>query len=94
MAMNISNFQTVIQVWQQYVDDGSSLTNLEGYVKSIMAYFDQWRKVGDTTGTIVDAFIDAGREVQERWSKDGALVWLSQDLIVNWQEHDNVTYSE
>jgi len=94
MAMNISNFQVIIQVWQQYVDDGTSLTNLEGHVKNIMAYFDQWRRAGDTTGTIVDAFITGGREAQERWNKDGALVWLSQDLIVTLQEHDVITYAE
>lgn len=94
MSMNISMFKTVIQVWQRYVDDGDSATNLEGHVKNIIAYFDTRRKLGDTTGTIVDAFIDEGREMQEMWNKDGALVWLKQELVVSWQEHDVVTYAE
>lgn len=94
MTTNSSIFQTVIQVWQQYVDDGDSLTNLEGYVKNVISCFDTKRKLGDTTGTIVEAFITNGREVNERWNKDGALVWLSQDLIVTWQEHDVITYAE
>ena len=94
MSMNISTFQTIVQIWQRYVDDGDSLTNLEGHVKNVMNYFDTKRKLGDATGTIVDAFIAAGREVSERWNKDGGLVWLSQDLIVTWQEHDTVTYAE
>lgn len=94
MAMNISTFQTVIQVWQRYKDDGDSLTNLETHIKNIITYFDQWRKVADTTGTIVDAFIARGSEVTEQWNKDGGLSWLKQDLILIWQEHDVVTYGE
>lgn len=94
MSMNISTYQTIVQIWQRYVDDGSSLTNLEGHVDNVITYFDTKRKLGDSGGTIVDAFIDAGREVSERWNKDGALVWLSQDLIVTWQEHNQVTYAE
>ncbi len=94
MAMNISYFQTVIQVWQRYKDDGDSLTDLEGHVKNIINYFDIWRKVADTTGTIVDAFITGGGEVNEKWNKDGGLSWLEQDLTVTWQEHDSVSYGE
>lgn len=93
MNMNVSLFDVVIQVWQQYVDDGSSLTNLEGYVKAVLNYFDKYPRLGDATNTVIDAFITAGRETQERWSKDGALVWLSQDLILTVQEHDEVTYA-
>lgn len=94
MSMNISTFETIIQIWQRYVDDGDSLTNLEGHAKNVINYFDTKRKLGDSTGTIVDAFIDSGREVNERWSKDGALVWLSWDLVLTWQEHDLITYAE
>jgi hypothetical protein len=94
MSMNISTWNTVIQVWQRYKDDGSTLTNLETNVKNIIARFDAYRKAGDTTGTIVDVFIAEGREVEEMWTKDGGLSWLKQDVIVQSQEHDNVTYSE
>jgi hypothetical protein len=94
MSMNISRFTTVIQVWMRYTDDGVTLTTLEGYVKAIIAYFDQWRKVADTTGTIVDAFIASGGEVTEQWNKDGGLSWLKQDLKLIWQEHDTVSYGE
>jgi hypothetical protein len=94
MSANESTFQTIIQVWQRYKDDGDTLTTLEGHVDDILAAFDAKRKLGDTTGVIVDAFINEGREVQEMWGKDGALSWLKQDLIVTWQEHNNVTYAE
>lgn len=94
ISMNISNFRTVIQVWERYKDDSTTLISLETNVKNITNYFDQYRKIGDTTGTIVDAFIAEGREVEEMWNKSGGLGWLKQDLILQWEEHDNVTYSE
>lgn len=94
MSMNISTFNTVIQVWQRYKDDGDTLTTLEANVKAILNRFDQYRKLADTTGKIVDAFIGDGREVEEMWTKDGGLSWLKQELIVRWQEHDEVTYGE
>ncbi len=93
MAANVSVFNTIIQVWYRYKDD-DTLTLLESSVASIIARFDQYRKIADTTGTIVEAFVNQGREVEEMWTKDGGLSWLKQDLIVEWQEHDNVTYSE
>lgn len=94
MAMNVSTFNTVIQVWQRYKNDGATMTDLQGHAKDVINRFDAYRKVGDTTGTIVDAALIEGREVEEMWTKDGGLNWLKQDLIVRWQEHDNVTYSE
>src|SRR3990167_6247132 len=68
MSANQSKFITVIQVWQRYKDDVDSLTTLETHVKNILAYFDKWRKVADTTGTIVDVFIRQGREIEEMWN--------------------------
>lgn len=94
MSMNISTFKTVIQIWQRYVDDGDSLINLETHVKNVINYFDAKRKLNDTTGTIIEAFIDGGREVNEGWNKDGGLVWLSWELILTWQEHNTITYAE
>lgn len=94
MAANESRFNTIIQLWQRYKDDGDTLISLETHAQNITAYFDQWRKVADTTGTIVDAFISRGGEVTEQWTKDGGLSWLKQDLVLSWKEHDNVTYAE
>lgn len=94
MSMNISTFDTVIQVWQRYKDDGETLTTLEGHVKNILNRFDLYPQLADTTGTIVEAAIVEGREVEEMWTKDGGLNWLKQDLVARWQEHDNVNYSE
>lgn len=50
--------------------------------------------MGDTTGAVRDAFIVGFSEVQEMWNKGGGLEWLRQDLIVEWTEETNVTFSE
>lgn len=92
--MNISIFTTIIQVWERYKDDGTTLINLESNIKAIIKYFDKYRKTADATGTIVNVLIAEGREVEEMWTKDGGLSWLKQDLIVQWQEHDEVNYAE
>ena len=94
MSMNISRYQTIIQVWMRYTDDGTTLTSLETHVKNIIAYFDQWRKLGDSTGTVIESFIGNGGEVTEQWNKDGGLSWLKQDLVLTTQVHDVISYGE
>lgn len=94
MGMNISYFRTVIQVWQRYKDDGDTLTDLEGYVKAIINYFDQHRKISDGTNTIVEAFITGGSDVLQMQNRDGGIDWLRWDLYLDWQEHDVITYAE
>lgn len=94
MSANLTNWQTIIQVWQRYKDDGVTLTDLETLTDAVISRFDQYRKLGDTTGAIVESFITGGGEAQEMWNKSGGLSWLKQDLIVTWQEHTNVSYSE
>ena len=83
--------RTIIQVWQFYQDDGTSSTNLQGYVNAVKERFTKYRKLG---GSVIDSRVVSGSELQERWSKDGALVWLSQDVIIEWKEQEIVTYAE
>lgn len=85
------NNRTIIQIWQRYVDDGTSATNLEAHVKNVKRRFVQYRKLG---GTIEDSRVVGGSEMVERWNKDGALVWLSQDVVIEWKEQEIETYAE
>ena len=94
MSMNQTTWQTIIQIWQRYKDDGDSMTNLETHIWNILARFDQYRKAADTTGTIVDVFANRGGEMQEMWNKDGGLSWLKQEITITWLEQDNITYAE
>lgn len=87
-------YQTIIQVWQWYTDDGTTATNLEGYVQAVKDRFTKYRKLVDATGKITDSRPIGGSEMQEMWKKDGGLAWLKQDVIIEWREQDIVTYAE
>lgn len=89
-----NEYQTVIEVWQRYKDDGTSLTNLIGHVDNITTRLDKYRKLADTTGTIRDANVSEYSEVKEQWTKDGGISWLSRDVIVTWQEEEQISYAE
>jgi len=83
--------RTIVQIWQRYKDDGTSATNLETHVHNVKDYFTKKRRLGTT---ITDSRVVGGSEMQEQWTKDGALVWLRQDVTIEWKEQENVTYSE
>ena len=87
-------YRTVVQVWQSYTDDGTSATNLQAYGEAIRNQFDAYRKLGDTSGTIIDAECDEWSEVQEMWVRGGGLRWLRQDFIVRWREQVSITFAE
>lgn len=88
-------WRCIIEVWQRYKDDGSSLTNLEGHIENIIDRIDQYRKLADTTGTIQDANITGGSEVTEQWIQGGdGPSWLKQDLYLDWTEEAQITYAE
>ena len=89
-----SDYQTIIEVWQRYKDDGSSITDLLGHVDNITTRLDQYRKIADTTKTIRNMDAVEYSEVKEQWNKDGGVSWLSRDIIVQWQEEEAVTYAE
>lgn len=87
-------YQTIIEVWQRYKDDGSSVTELLTHVDNITTTLDQYRKVGDTTRIIRDVNVTGYSEVKEQWNKSGGAAWLSRDIIVDWMEEEAVIYAE
>jgi hypothetical protein len=89
-----NRYRTVIEVWQRYKDDGTTLTSLLGYVDAITARLDPRRKLVDTTGTIRDANITGYSEVTEQWNKDGGPSWLKRDILLDWLEEEVITYVE
>ena len=94
MSANMTTYQTIIQVWQRYKDDGDTLLDLEANIDLIIARFDQYRKLADTTNTLLDATLTNGGQVEEMWNQAGGLSWLKQELIITWLEYDQVTYAE
>jgi hypothetical protein len=93
--IDTAHWRTVIEVWQQYVDDGTSYTNLLTHVANLIARLDQYRKLADTTGTIQDANLTGGSAVMEIMGRSGdGPFWLKQDLYLDWSEESNVTFAE
>ena len=94
-AESLQTYQTIIQVWQAYVDDGTSVTNLESYIEAILHQYDIYRKLGDTGGTIYDSSITGYTKPEEMWDKNGdGPFWIRIEFTVEWKEQENVVFAE
>ena len=84
-------YRTIVQVWQRYVDDGVTSTNLYGYVANLFAIL----SYPHLAGGLVDSTIESISEVQERWKagSDGPQ-WLMQEIEVSWVEQTEVSFAE
>ena len=86
-----TTWSTVVQVWQRYKDDGSSLTDLEANMAAIMAKIDADPNLADSTGAVLDSNLRSGEQVQEMWRRGGGPAWLMWELNVEWIEQSIVT---
>lgn len=84
-------WSTIIQVWQRYKDDGTSMTDLEANAALIMAKVDADPNLSDSTGTVLDSNLTTGEIVQEMWKRGGGPAWLMWELTVEWTEQSIVT---
>lgn len=92
---NIATWTTIVEIWQRYTDDSTTLTNLEANVANVIAGIDAYKRMGDTTGFLIDFSLTSGSEVLSKWEKGGnGPAWLSQELSVTWKEEVDVTYSD
>ena len=90
-----SKWSTAVELWHRYVDDGSTLTNLEADAGAIIAMIDAHRLLGDNTGKVRDATARRGNEVEELWAQSGdGPVWLRWKIYVTWDEETSVTPAE
>ena len=90
-----NTYRTVIEVWQRYVDDGTTLTALLDWVDVIVARLDSYRKLADTTGELRDANVTALGDVTEQWREKGnGPSWLRREIVVEWVEEEVITYAE
>jgi hypothetical protein len=92
----LDTFQTIIQVWQQYQEHGTSLITLESLVDSILNHIDQYRKIGDEGSSINDANIVEARETIEvrNSPQDVGPAWLYTELVLEWNEETEITFAE
>jgi hypothetical protein len=87
-----ATWTTQLMVYQRYVDDGTTMTNLEARVDEVIAQLDKYRNLGDTTNTIQKARVMSGGEV-EVIDHEGSL-WARWIINVIWNEERSVTYAE
>jgi hypothetical protein len=87
-----SPWSTIVQVWQRYTDDGTSLTNLEAAVEGIIAKIDANPHLGQPT-IVQDSLLVSGEPVQEMWTKGGGPAWLMWEFTVTWTEESIVTFA-
>jgi len=92
LSQRLDTYQTVIQVWQRYIDDGASMTTLEGTVDTILTALDEYRLIGDTGNTIQDAQIVEVREMVQTPAE--APAWIYTELIGEWREETTVNFQE
>lgn len=89
--------QTIIQLWQRYVDDGTSYTNLLALIDAVVAALDPYRIMGDTTGGVIQANITSVGEIlvgpAPTGGGDGPL-WLYCELVGEWHEETTINYAE
>lgn len=93
ISQTVTLWRTIIEVWQRYTTDGTSLENIEALSNGIIQRFNALKQLGDTTSTIQDSQCAGGGEIEERWKKgaDGPF-WLKQNIIIEWKEEANVTF--
>ena len=87
-------WQTIVQVWQSWINDGSTQADLDANVEALIERFLAYRKLADTTDTINDSNPRRGGEPSEMWVKGGGPRWLKADIIVEWKEQRPVTFAE
>lgn len=77
-------WNTVIEVWQRYLNETTTLTDLEANVEKIKTQMESYPQLG--LSQVQYSIMTIGTPT-EQWTEDGsALVWLKQEINIQWQE--------
>lgn len=87
-----TNWQTIIQLWQRYKDDGTSVTDLQALVDAVLSELDTYPHIGDTGNTVVEGRITTVREMIQ--TPADAPAWLYVELIGQAYEQEAITFAE
>ncbi len=85
-------WQTIIEVWQKYRDDGSTLTNLEANYNTLLSNLDQYPRLGDTGNTVQQGQVTAVNEVTQ--NPADAPQWLVATMIGTVNEEITISFQE
>lgn len=88
----LNHYQTIIQLWQKYTEDGASAIDLEELTSATIAYIDTWPRLGDTANAVQGAKIIEIREMQQ--IPVDAPAWLFVELVGAWDEEQAIAFAE
>ena len=89
-TLNEITWTTVIEVWQQYTDDGTTATNLYGHVDNMLNI--RKYKNFSNSAVVANAILSGGDEPEEMWNSGGGPQWLRWKMNVTWKEQECITY--
>jgi hypothetical protein len=92
LGMSVARYTTVIEVWQQYVDDVTSYSNLYTRVAALYSLLD-YPHLGDAA-SIQDSTITTADEPEQMWRTEGGPAWLRWQMRVEWTEERTATFAE
>ena len=78
-----TQWRTIVEIWQRWVDDGPTVIALEELVQDVI---EQVERYPSLDGTALMAWVAGGGEMQQRWLKEGGPMWAVWEVYVDWQE--------
>lgn len=85
-----TKWSTAIEVWQRYVDDGTTQANLYDRVGDIFAGLAAHSRLGDSGNNIQKSTIRKMAEPESMY-KGKTLEWMRWTVYVEWSEINTVT---
>lgn len=86
------NYETVwttdFEVWVRQADYDTTLAYLVAREKEIIDRLDTQNKAGDTTGRVIDVFVQSGGEIEEVTLRSGP-VFIKRRSSIIWKEQSN-----
>lgn len=79
----LTEYRTVIELWQRWVDDSPTVQALEALTQAVVEHLERYPSLA---GASLMAGIAGGSEVQQRWLKEGGPLWAVQEVYLDWQE--------
>ena len=92
ISNHLIQWETVVEVWQRYVDDATTKTNLYARVADILPIM-SYPNMGDSS-VVEDSTFEGGEEPQEMWGRSGGPEWLKWEMRIKWYERTAVTFAE
>jgi hypothetical protein len=85
-----ARWNTIVEVWQRYTDDGTTLTNLYTHIQNLMTGIQAAIILGDTTGTVINANAIELGDIEEMWARGGGPGWLRVKMKIQWTEEYSI----